>query len=288
MRDEFEGSRRAARRIARRHELRRTAVSLIRRALGRPAAASAPDAKQRYTERQAKAIVLDEGLALTSAGEISWFYTAFERNAADPLTNFALAYIEAHVPKDARILVTGCGTGIMAFHLADHGFSRIEGRDLLEKCIRVANRMKQEFGYAAVSFAVDDCLKPKLDAEYDAITALHWLFSAWMGNYGNAGTDSPKSEAVRLRVLGEFLAAYAAHLARGGLLLFETTDAVADYRDPFDHPLGEKSLDIYPVRHTPEQVARCAGAVGLDVIEKRIATSHAGHQPRTSYILRKR
>jgi len=287
MRDEFEGSRREARRICRRYELRRTASSLIQRALGRPASASSPDPKRRYTERQAKAIVIDEGLALTNAGQISWFYTAFERNDADPLTNFALGYIEANVPKNARILLTGCGTGIMAFHLADHGFSQIEGRDLLEKCIRVANRMKQEFGYQAVTFLVDDCLKPNLDAEYDVITALHWLFSAWMGNYGNACTESPKSDAVRTRVLTEFLDVYSARLAKGGLLLFETTDAVADYREPSDHPLGEKSRDIYPVRHNPEQVDRCASARGLDVIEKRIATSHSGHQPRTSYVLRK-
>jgi hypothetical protein len=244
------------------------------------------DIKRRYSVWAAKRIVMDENLAIVDNSHPSWFYSAFDRNDADPLTNYSLKYIEQNVPKEASILIMGCGTGIMAFHLADAGFINIEGRDLLEKCIRVANRLGDQFGYKSVKFHVDDGFQPKLKHKYDLITAMHWVFSAWMGNYGNTPPEDAYNPLVREHLLSEFLGNYVEHLSKNGLIIVELIDAVADYRDPFDHPLGQESTKIYPVRHTPEQVRACASKLGLEVIDKRLCVNYS-HQPRTSYILRK-
>ena len=243
--------------------------------------------KHRYSVLNAKQIVIDENLALTDCKQPSWFYTAFERNDSDPLTNYSLRYIEEKVDKNAAVLVTGCGTGIMVFHLADSGFGNIEGIDLLDKCINIANKIKDRFNYSGVTFNVDDCLKPTLSGKYDLITALHWVFSAWMGNYGNDTSENPFDPGVREELLTELLRNYSGQLNNGGLMIIELTDAVADYREAYDHPLGLESRNIYPVRQTPEQVSKCASAVGLDVVEKKLCVSY-GHQPRTTYILKKR
>jgi len=259
--------------------LKRTIKSLIER--------SAPTSsiKSRYSDRHAKNLVLQERLAVT-AGAPSWFYTAFERGHTDPLTTFSLDWIKRAIPKDGRILVTGCGTGITAFHLADVGFKNIVGIDLLPECITVANRIKQEFGYAENSFFADDCFHPTLTGAFEAITVLHWIYSAWGGNYGNTAVEDGKDPAVRERLLTSFLGTYTKHLNVGGLLFAELVDAVADYRLASDHPRGEFSLGIYPVRFTPEQVQRCAAATGLQVVDYKLCFSY-GHQPRTTHVLKK-
>lgn len=237
--------------------------------------------------RRAKAIVIDEGLA-TQDGAPSWFYVSIEgRGDSDPLTNYAIDWIARHARRDAPVLVTGCGIGLTAFHFAELGFSEVDGIDLLPECVAVANRIKQEGGYGGTRFWQDDCFRPRLERQYGLITAMHWVFSAWMGNYGNAAAENPHDPAVRERLLNELLQAYAPHLSPGGVLVVELTDAVADYRLAADHPSGPALAGIYPVRHSPEQVARCADAHGLRVLEQQLCLSY-GHQPRTSYFLERR
>jgi SAM-dependent methyltransferase len=286
MANEFESSSPTkARVLAVKYEVRRHLKTFVRRfAHNRDLAPI--DVKSRYSERDAKKIVINSNLAIVDGNQLSWFYTAFDRGGADPLTNFALGYIQTHVPKESRILLTGCGTGIMVFLLADMGFQRVEGRDYLERCIHVAKEIKEKYGYNGVQLSVEDGFAPKLEGQYDVITALHWVFSAWMGNYGNTPNRDPYAPAVREQLLTDLLTPYAPHVSIGGVIIIELTDAVADYRDPFDHPSGEQSRSIYPVRHTPEQVARCAEALGFEIAEKRLCVSY-GHQPRTSYILRR-
>lgn len=269
---------------AARHEIFRFIRSTLKRLIGRTNKKPSR-IKSRYSEFAGKRIVLQEGIGLVDTG-ISWFYTAFERGSGDPLTNFMLDYVERNLPRDSTILLTGCGTGIMVFHLADSGFTSIEGSDLLPECIAVANRIRDQFGYRQTSFRVMDGFNPKLDKTYDLITAVHWVFSAWMGNYGNDPAADARNPEVRMHCLKSFLGAYIDHLAPGGLFAIELTDSVADYREPLDHPHGERSVDIYPVRHSPEQVREVAGSLGLEVLGQRLSVSY-GHQPRTLYILQK-
>jgi SAM-dependent methyltransferase len=265
--------------ICGRYEVRRLAARAVSRAVAR----SLPNPLEcRLTKGQMKRLVLSEGFATTDAGELSWFYSAFDRGDADPLTNYTLSRVATTSVPSARVLVTGCGTGITAFWLADQGFGDVTGIDLLPECITVADKIRQAGGYEGVQFAVGDCLNPDLAERYDVITALHWLFSAWMGNYGNlpASFEPEKRE----RHLSDFVAGYAPHLATGGRLLLELTDAVTDYRLPTDHPLGDESVRIYPVRHTPEQVRSVARKHGLEVTDQQLCVSY-GHHPRTMYEL---
>ena len=272
--------------LAFKYETKRKLKNLLKKILGRPKFKSQYSIKSRYTEFEAKKIVIEEKLGLVSGKNLSWFYTAFERGDSDPLTNFTLNYIFNNVNKNKEILITGCGTGIMAFHLADCGFSSVEGRDLLIECINIANRLKQKFNYKETIFKQNEGFKPSKEKKYDVITALHWVFSAWSGNYGNEVIENPKDANVREKLLNNFFNEYSQILNKDGIIIVELTDAVADYRDPFDHPLGLESINIYPVRFNVEQVRECGKINNLELIDYRLSVSY-GHQPRTTFILKR-
>lgn len=271
--------------ICYKHDVRNAVTRAIKSLLGRPQPKF--QSIRSVSPRIGKEIVLRHKLAVAN-GVPSWFYTAFERGDHDPLTEFTLHYIDKHISRDARVLNTGCGAGLFAFRLADLGFREVVGVDLLPECIAIAKDIEREAGYTNVSFHVTDGLRPTLEGEFDVITMMHWVFSAWMGNYGNEPVSAAKAKqpAERERLLTELLTQYVRHLRPGGIIVIELTDAVADYRIATDHHLGERSLDIYPVRHTPEQVRRCAASVGLELIDTKLGVSY-GHQPRTTNILRR-
>jgi hypothetical protein len=161
----------------------------------------------------------------------------------------------------------------MLLWLAQRGFSQIEGFDYLANVVQAAKEIAAEIGIDARLWQ-DDGFKPTLDGKYGLILVLYWLYSAWMGNYGNARRDSADREAL----LSEFLAQYAGHLESGGRIMIELIDAISDFREP--------PVDIYPIRHTHEQVARCAAGFGL-TIECKMFNSNHGHLPRMLYVLRK-
>jgi len=272
------------------YEVQRAAVGFIRGIQRRGTRIYPPGTGiriRRFTKTFGKWLVANSRIGFTN-GKVSWFYTAFDRESQDPLTNGALRWIQENISKDGKILITGCGVGLMAFHLAESGFSRIEGRDLLEPCIDVANQLKGRFAYTETVFRVDNGFSPVFceNDKFQLITALHWVFSAWDGNYGNPETEDPTSDGTRERLLDTFLRNYAQRLVPDGILIVELTDAVADYRDKMDHPMGLDLDSIYPVRHSPDMVRRCAERNGLELVRHRLALSY-GHQPRTAYYLRR-
>lgn len=247
-----------------------------------------PVLKSRVSISKIKSLIRKRGLALTESGVPSWFYTAYHRKNLDPLTNYTMDFICKEVPKNSNVLITGCGTGIMLFYLMDQGFENVEGFDFLEECVLIANDIVKLGGYNTRIWQ-DDGFRPALQKKYDLITAVHWVFSAWMGNYGNNAVSlaDAKSSDTRERLLVDFLSKYSPFLNPGGMLIIELTDAVADYRLPLDNGVVSTPLaDIYPVRHSPEQVSMCAEKCGLKVITYNMCCSY-GHQPRTSYILKK-
>jgi hypothetical protein len=61
-------------------------------------------------------------------------------------------------------------------------------------------------------------------------------------------------------------------------MLVELIDAISDFREP--------PTEIYPIRHSADQVAACAAAAGL-AIKKQMFNSNYGHLPRMLYIRRK-
>ena len=220
-------------------------------------------------------ILSRNGLGFDGHGNPSWWYASLDcrRNEADDLTRGALRYVVEHVPRNSRILGTGCGTGWMLFWLAQKGFNSIEGFDYLPNVVRSAREIAALAGIRAKLWQ-DDGFHPRLDGRYGLVLVLHWLYSAWMGNYGNAPRGTEDLEAL----LSAFLARYADHVENGGLVMLELVDAISDFREP--------PIDIYPIRHTAEQVARCAAPFGL-VVERRMFNSNYGHLPRMLYVLRK-
>ena len=108
-----------------------------------------------------------------------------------------LNYIIKNCSKFSDLLITGCGTGITVFLLAEEGFRKVKGIDILSKCIKVAERIRKEFNYENVEFDCQDCLKSEINEKFDLIMATHWLFSAWGGNYGNNKIKNPYDKNVR-------------------------------------------------------------------------------------------
>lgn len=273
------------------YELQRVAISLLRDLQRRGTQIRSSEdglITRRFSKFAGKRLVANSEIGFTGR-QVSWFYTGFDRDSQDPLTNGALRWIQENIAKNDKILVTGCGVGLMAFHLAESGFSKVEGRDLLKPCIDVANKLKEQYAYTETEFKVDNGFFPVFGDcdKYGLITALHWVFSAWSGNYGNPETEDPTSEGTRVELLDNFLRNYSQQLVPGGILIIELTDAVADYRDPKDHPMGHDLETIYPVRHSPDMVKHCADKNGLEVLHHRMTLSY-GHQPRTAHYLQKK
>lgn len=241
-----------------------------------------PALKSKVDVAKIKKLMRKNGLAYDEIGNLSWFYKSYDRGDQDPLTNYTLNYICEKKEKNAQILVTGCGTGIMLFYFLDKGFKNVEGFDFLPECVSIANEIAKLGNYTTKVWK-DDGFNPSLEHKYDLITAMHWVFSAWMGNYGNNKIPAEKAMAADFRelLLTEFFSKYSPNLNKDGILIVELTDAVADYR-----VLSEMNPSVYPVRFTPDQVKKCAASCELEVIEYNLSLSY-GHQPRTSYILRK-
>lgn len=222
-------------------------------------------------------VLKKHGLYFNNQGIPSdWFATYLnKRNTRDPISNAILRYINSSISKDAKILMTGCGSCGILFWLAQQGFSNVNGIDYVENVVKAANELANAINIKA-NIWLDDALNPtsKLD-KYDVILALNWIFSAWGGDYGNKPCDPKKS----LELLKEFISNYITHLSKGGFLIIQLIDSIADFKIP--------PLNIFPVRHSSEQVSQCANELGLS-IEKKMFCGKYGHQPSMTYIMRKK
>ncbi|HWR50340.1 MAG TPA: methyltransferase domain-containing protein [Bryobacteraceae bacterium] len=205
-------------------------------------------------DRAIKAILTANGLGFNEAGRPSWWYEALDgRNAADDLTHFELDYITEHVARTGSVLVTGCGVGLSTIPLFERGYHDIEGFDYLPNVVAAAQAVAKAAN-VPIKYWQMDGFRPKLTRQYDCITAMHWVYSAWMGNY----TNPVESRVDRELILREFLEPYAEALRPGGSMLVELVDAnMLDNAFP--------PYRAYPIRHTPEQVATAAQANGLNV-----------------------
>lgn len=260
---------------------------VVKRMVARMRGRSAPKLNSRVPPWKIKRMIANNNLAFVE-GQVSWFYTAYSRGDEDPLTNHALGWIKENVSKDKAILNTGCGTGIVLYWLIDSGFETVDGFDYLPDCVKVAKEVGK-MGRYQTSIWIDDGFDPKhIPRRYDVITMMHWVYSAWNGNYGNQAAADPYSPSVRSDLLQELLSKYVGHLNPGGVMIVELVDDIADRRVPRDHPyLPDLQDKIYPVRHSPDQVRACAN--GLDLTVERFFTCVSySHQPRTTYWLRAR
>lgn len=268
--------------ICYRWSLRFILVETIKRILGR--GPTFTSLNYRYSVRAARRMILKAKLAV-AGNSPSWFYTAFNRGKGDPMTNETLEGIRAEFHTDARILVTGCGTGLTVFWLLESGFSDVTGTDLLPETIEVAQGLNAKFYQNGAKFLVDDGFSPQVEGNFEIVTALHWVFSAWAGNYGNDSIGNPFSEETRQLVLEGFLEAYSRVLAPGGVLIIELVDAICDARLAQDRPDGSGQT-VYPVRHSVAQVIASSSNQGYSV-ERHYLSFTDGLQARMCYWLKK-
>lgn len=122
-------------------------------------------------------------------------------------TDYVASLVRAHAPRAARILELGCGTGAHAEHLARMGYS-VHGVDLSETMLAGATARKA--GLPAdlagrLSFGKGDVRTARTGESYDAVLSLFHVMS-----YQTADAD-----------LAAAFATAAAHLAPGGLFLFD-------------------------------------------------------------------
>jgi SAM-dependent methyltransferase len=225
--------------------------------------------------RRVRAILKKHELGFYPDGNATWWYASFDQrgNEEDELTKAALRFVNTSFPKDARILITGCGTGWMLVWFGQHGFRNLDGFDYLDNVVAAAKDIAALANVKAKLWH-DDGFAPTLVGDYDLILVLHWLFSAWMGNYGN----EPRAKEDRESLLEGFLVQYMAHLKPGGLVMVKLIDSISDHLEP--------PTDISPIRHSFDQVERVAQKVGLRV-ENRMFNQRYGHLPRMLYFLRK-
>ncbi len=214
---------------------------------------------------KAKKILKENDLGFDVNGNPSWWYSALDgRNSVDKLTHAEFDFIVENVPKNAEILITGCGVGLTSIWLAQRGYAKVEGFDYLPNVVKSAQEIAN-LSKVNIKYWQADGFSPNLKKSYDCITAMHWVYSAWMGNY----TNTPETRADRETILSEFLSKYSARLNPGGFIMVELVDAIVDQAYPPYHS--------YPVRHTVSQVNSAAKANGLYV--KRIISNPLGQRP---------
>ena len=215
--------------------------------------------------RAAKRILREHALGFDENGNPSWWYSAFDgRNSNDELTHVELDFITENVPRNADVLVTGCGVGLTTIWLGQQGYTNVEGFDYLPNVVASAKEIAALSG-AQINYWQADGFKPGLTKRYDCITAMHWVYSAWMGNYNNPKETQTDREAI----LTDFLSQYSSNLKPGGVMLVELVDALLDHAYPPFH--------AYPVRHTVEQVRSAAAATGLSV--RQVVSNPLGQRP---------
>lgn len=205
-----------------------------------------------------------------------WWFASFmeKRNSVDPLTGNFFKYMINNVSKDSNILITGCGTGWMLIWLAQRGFKKLHGFDYLQQVVDAANSLA-DLAKIKANIWQDDGFNPSTKLEkYDVIVALHWVYSAWGGNYGNKAVTSNDSKDLLTR----FISNYIPHLSDNGYLCIELIDSMADFTVP--------TYNVYPVRLSIEHVTECAEGLGLS-IEKKMFCGKQGRLPRMIYIMKK-
>ena len=137
-------------------------------------------------------------------GSFAWaFDLLVERPVTVECAHIAAVLSARAVPRDARLLDAGCGTGRYALTLAGLGY-RVTGLDLSPELIAVA---RQRPGAAAVGFEVGDLTRPAVGSPYAAVLC--------RGVLNDFLDDEPRRDAFD---------AFAQSLERDGVLLLDVRD----------------------------------------------------------------
>ena len=168
-------------------------------------------------------------------------------------------WLDDHLPRDARILETGCGCGMNLIWLGQRGFTELSGYDCDPTAIAAGEDLVREAGLS-MSLWVDDGLAPRRmpDEPFDAIIALNW------------------TSLVNGFDLNTFLRHCRENLNRDGVVILDAIDArynempnneyqAADWKKP----VAERRPSEYKNRYSSAQIVESADAAGLR-LEKTI------------------
>jgi SAM-dependent methyltransferase len=156
-------------------------------------------------------------------GRFGWAYDLLsDRPIAAECTQIAAILAERGLPRDARLLDAGCGTGRYAVELARRGY-RVAGLDASADLITVA---RQRAGAAAVTFVTAELTMLPPAPQYDAILC--------RGVLNDLVKDQSRRDAFR---------AFARALGRGGVLVLDVRDWEATVRRKTLEPVHEKTVE---------------------------------------------
>jgi SAM-dependent methyltransferase len=177
-------------------------------------------------------------------GSFAWaFDLLVERPVATECAHIAAVLSARAVPRDARLLDAGCGTGRYALTLAGLGYC-VTGLDLSPELIAVA---RQRPGAAAVGFEVGDLTRPAVGPPYAAVLC--------RGVLNDVLDDEPRRDAFD---------AFAQSLERDGVLLLDVRDWAATARRRSRDPIHERTVE------TPRGRLVYRGEVRLDHVRRRM------------------
>ena len=222
--------------------------------------------------------ILKENNILYSESPVqySWWYSSFinDRNSRDALSRWALMYITQNIDKSAKIFMTGCGTGWFLLLLADKGYKNLYGSDIMPECINALKDFSCIKHYI-IDVWEDDGLNPsRIPAECDVVFVLHWIYSAWAGNYTDKNNGYKDMDSNYL--LDNFFAKYHKNVKKGGLIFIELIDQLSDYYNV--------DVQAYPIRHKYDDVNNIASKYGFEIIDRCVGFAH---KVRVLYVLQK-
>lgn len=231
----------------------------------------------RLPKRFVREVLDRHDLAYHESGDYWWFYASYlgQHNSTDVLASALLRFLSTKVNRDALIFESGCGCGWFLIGLAQLGFTRLAGSDILMNAIEAASELAKKGGYT-IDVWQDNGFAPKrVPLNCDVIIATQWLYSAWAGNYSEV--NEGLKEENHFQLLHDFIKTYAPYIRKDGYLIFSLVDSIANFR-PNDS-------GIYPVRHSFEDVKKCLDEFGFTLEERYL--DPGDYQPRMAYIAKK-
>jgi len=227
---------------------------------------------------------LDKTLSIPEAGVLPslerhnvepWFSYIFRERASRWDVWQPCHWIAQHLPTNACILETGCGTGFNLLWLAEQGFTNLCGFDICENAVNAGMEIAETAGLT-VELWVDDGLAPVhlRNQKFSAIIALNWAHLI------------PGMSYERL------LKTYLPYLTDDGVFILDAIDAA--YNNVQDNqyhtwdrakPVQERRPSEYCTRVSTDDVAQFSAALGLSV--ETILTEEQAI-PKKVYILRRK
>lgn len=121
----------------------------------------------------------------------------------------AIRWVVTSVPRQSRVLETGCGCGWNLFWLAANGFVELEGIDVSVPAVTAGSEIAS-ISRLPVTLRYDDAITPRTvaDGSFDVVLALNWTYHVKEFN------------------LQGFLRCYRTIITTGGYLVIDMIDSL--------------------------------------------------------------